>query len=794
MTDARVQTPIPFKVAKREEDPKRFLPYARHVDSQVVALDNRDLMVTFELDGRAFETADPRDLNDWHTKLNGVWRNLQDPRLSVWVHLVRSEAHDYPGGQFRSRFARELDDAYRGLIGTKRLYLNRFFVTLLIRPDLGPAGKLSSLMRRMSKASGTVEVDDDALEILQDKAGDFEKLMQRCAPRRLGTYDHRGLTFSEPLEVLQLVMTGRYRRVPLIRGHLGNALYTFRAIFDSETLELRDADQSAFGGMFGIREYPATTVTGQLGALLNVDFPFTATQSFTFMSKATASERFKLKQRQMFVAEDDAVSQAELLSDAADDLLSNRFVLGTHHFTLAVYAPTRKRLRDNLSIARAALADAGLVAAREGAALEASYWSQLTGNFPWRARPAAITSRNFCALAPFHTYPAGHMAGNQWGDAIALLKTSASSPYYFNFHVGDLGHTLIIGPSGAGKTVLLNFLMAQAEKTGARQIFIDKDRGAEIFVRASGGTYLTLQDGRPTGFAPFRALDDTEGNRAFLAAFVRQLVRRDEEPLSVDDDRRIDEGVAAIMRLPVAQRSLGALRPLLGQRAEGGIGARLERWIQGGPLGWVFDNPGDELSMDARFLGFDMTDFLDNGEIRTPIMMYMFNRIDALLTGERMIISIDEFWRALDDPVFRAFAKDGLKTYRKRNALLVFATQSPADALNSEIARTIIEQVATRIMLPNAYGAENDYVEGLGLTQAEYRMIREELSPQSRRFLVKQNHDSVVVELDLDGLDDALAVLSGRTETIAVMARAIAEAGPDPDDWLPAFHRARRPS
>ncbi|RZL84947.1 MAG: transporter, partial [Sphingomonas sp.] len=123
MTDARVQTPIPFKVAKREEDPKRFLPYARHVDSQVVALDNRDLMVTFELDGRAFETADPRDLNDWHTKLNGVWRNLQDPRLSVWVHLVRSEAHDYPGGQFRSRFARELDDAYRGLIGTKRLYL-----------------------------------------------------------------------------------------------------------------------------------------------------------------------------------------------------------------------------------------------------------------------------------------------------------------------------------------------------------------------------------------------------------------------------------------------------------------------------------------------------------------------------------------------------------------------------------------------------------------------------------------------------------------------------------------------
>src|SRR3546814_2363428 len=92
--------------------------------------------------------------------------------------------------------------------------------------------------------------------------------------------------------------------------------------------------------------------------------------------------------------------------------------------------------------------------------------------------------------------------------AIALLKTNARSPYFFNFHKGDLGHTLIIGPSGGGKTVLLNFLMAQTEKTGARQIFIDKDRGAQIFVQASGGTYLALHNGVPTAFSPLKALAD----------------------------------------------------------------------------------------------------------------------------------------------------------------------------------------------------------------------------------------------------------------------------------------------
>src|SRR3546814_1869056 len=113
---------------------------------------------------------------------------------------------------------------------------------------------------------------------------------------------------------------------------------------------------------------------------------------------------------------------------------------------------------------------------------------------------------------------------NHWGDAIALLKTTANSPYYFNFHYGDVGHTLIIGPSGGGKTVIQNFLLAQAEKSGARLIFIDKVRGAEIFVRACGGTYLTLRNGAPSGFAPLKALDASPAKRDFLSAWLRQLV------------------------------------------------------------------------------------------------------------------------------------------------------------------------------------------------------------------------------------------------------------------------------
>jgi type IV secretion system protein VirB4 len=137
------------------------------------------------------------------------------------------------------------------------------------------------------------------------------------------------------------------------------------------------------------------------------------------------------------------------------------------------------------------------------------------------------------------------------------------------------------------------------------------------------------------------------------------------------------------MRLPAASRSIGALREMLGHADAEGIGARLERWCLGGPMGWAFDGQVDEVSMAARFVGFDMTDFLENPEIRTPMMLYLFHRVDDLLDGQRVVVDIDEFWKALQDEAFSAFAQDGLKTFRKRNAFMVFGTQSPADALRS---------------------------------------------------------------------------------------------------------------
>ncbi len=776
---------VPLSSAKKEAMPEKFLPISRHVREDVLALDGGNLMMVYELSGRSFETSDIRELNNWHYRLNEAWRNLHDHRISVWTHLIRSRVNDFPDGDFHSAFARDLNAAYRKRITGERMFVNRFFVTIVVRRDA--AQKIGDWLKRKPSEQEQSAAERDALELLHEKASDFENLLVRCEPRRLTMYEHKGIMFSEPLEVMNAALTCRFERVPVVRGHLSGALYPSRVIFGAETIEVRDADRSHFGGIFGVREYPAQTVTGQLGAILALDFPFVLTQSFTFLERAKASERFRLRKAQMENAGDKAISLADDLAIAADDLQSGRFVLGDHHLTFAVYAPSVKALRECMSQSRTALAALGMVVAREAVALEAAYWSQLVGNFAWRARPSPITSLNFAAFSPFYTFPAGAKERNWWDDAVTLLKTSARSPYYFNFHKGDLGHTLIVGPSGGGKTVLMNFLLAQAEKTGARQIFIDKDRGAEIFVRACGGTYLALANGAPTGFNPLKALTNSGDDIAFLGGFIKSLVRREDRPFTVQDEKLIAEAITSVMALPPAKRSFSALRTMMGMRDAEGVGARLEKWTAEGSLGWVFDNEADALDLSSRFLGFDMTDFLDNQEIRTPLMLYLFRRIDALLTGQRVIISIDEFWKALGDDAFRGFAQDGLKTYRKRNALLVFATQSPADALRSDISHSILEQVATKIFLPNPFGSSKDYREGFALTAAEYALIREELAPESHKFLVKQGHDSVVVQLDLNGLDDELAVLSGRAETTAIVRELIASNGNDPVRWLPLF-------
>jgi type IV secretion system protein VirB4 len=439
--------------------------------------------------------------------------------------------------------------------------------------------------------------------------------------------------------------------------------------------------------------------------------------------------------------------------------------------------------------------------AREDLALEAAYWAQLPGHFAMRARRAPITSRNLAALCPWHNYPRGRMRGNHWGEALTVLKTSAGSPYYFSLHASDtsdaeaprdIGHTFLCGPTGSGKTVLIGFLIAMLTKQHATQVVFDKDRGLELLVRALGGTYLPLRNGRATGFNPLQ-LEPSPANAEFLRGWLRALGAR--RTYSARESADLDHALMGTLALERRARRLSRLIEFLDPTDPEGVHAALAPWCSSthGAYAWVFDNPEDavtSLLSATTIVGFDVTDFLDHPQLRTPLTLYLFHLVRQLLDGRRLVCWMDEFWRMLDDPAFEQFAKDGPKTWRKLNAVMCLSTQSASDVLASPLSRTIIEQTPTKIFFPNPAGAPTEFAEGFGLSTREVRLICELLEPGSRRFLVRQGRHSVVCELDLKGFDAELAIISARASTLAEVATLIRATGADPQHWLPVFQAA----
>ncbi len=793
------------------------IPYRAQVAAHVVCTESGDYVQAWRLGGASFECRDDAELNHWHERLNVLWRNIATPGLALWTQVIRrrvgvSPAPPAPDGDF----AGGLNAKYRACLARETLMQNEIYLALVHRPAAAaPSGWLARLLPHTAPSLGPAE-RAEGLEVCEKLAQTVMASLARYEPERLGCYRHGNGWCSSLLEYLALLINGQWQRMPLPRGPVQHALAAARLVFGTETIEYRTPSATLAGAMLGIKEYPTPTVVGMYDGLLSAPFCFVLTQSYAFLGKASAQALLQRQSHRMHNAGDFAVSQAADLHDALDALTSNEFVMGDHHWSLQILddlgaavdggGERLRRLNDRVALARSLLADTGMLVAREDLALEAAFWAQLPGNFPYRPRKSPITSRNFAAMAPFHNYPGGRAAGNHWGEALTLLITSARSPYHFSLHASDpndpeggsrkdTGHTLICGPTGSGKTVLIGFLVAMLTRCGATQIIFDKDRGLEILVRGLGGEYLPLRSGVATGFNPLQ-LPVNPANVEFLKAWLRllsDLKRGGARPGSaVRDQAELDQALRGTLALEPAARRLSRLCEFLDPTDPEGLHARLAPWCAsaGGDYAWVFDNPADLLT--ARFdrrplLGFDVTEFLDHAGIRAPLTLYLFHRVRQLLDGRRLVCWMDEFWRLLADQAFEGFAKDGPKTWRKLNAVMCLATQSPSDVLESPISRTLIEQTPTKILFPSVAAEAREYTEGLGLSAREFALLHRQIEPGSRQFLVKQGRHSVVCQLDLRGFAPELTVISGRAGQLERMQACMASHGESPSAWLPAF-------
>jgi type IV secretion system protein VirB4 len=781
-------------LAKKEGRVGDHLPILGHADDRTLVLKGGMLMQVILLDGFPFETAETEELNYRLAVRDTMLRSAGNARIALYHHIVRRRAAVDLQASFDDPFARWLDQRWRRRIGEKRLYVNDLFLTLVFRPSIGKVGIIDRLGDRARRSGGNAQASQDRdIRTLDAVRDSLLASLKPYGPRTLQRYDGAGGRCSEPLEFLSLILNGELNPVIEPVGAAAHHLPYKRLSFGVEAIELKGASGPEFSALLSMKEYPASTTPGMLDGLLRLPIDMVVTESFSFIDRQIAQERIDLAIRRLRAADDDTVTLRRGLMAAKDDAASGGAAFGEHHMSVMVRADTIPALNAAASSVQAAIADIGAVAVREQLGLEPAFWAQFPGNFDYIARRALISSGNMAGLCSMHGFPIGSPEGNHWGQAITVFETTSATPYYFNFHQGDLGNFLVIGPSGSGKTVVLNFLTAQAQKIAPRTVFFDKDRGAEIFLRAMGGAYEVLRHGGATGFNPLQ-LSDSGGTRAFLRALVGQLARGPAGPLSPDELSVVAEAVDANFDQPVELRRLRYFRELLGgvRRPEAGdLAQRIARWCAGGEYAWLFDNAEDRFSTDARVVGFDMTDLLDAPDLRTPAMMYLFRRIEERLDGSPTLIVIDEGWKALDDEIFGARLKDWLKTIRKRNGVVGFCTQSARDALDSRIASAIREQTAAQIFMPNPRASDEDYGAGFGLTAHELDIVRS-LPEESRCFLIKAGTDSVVARLDLSGEAEALRILSGRERTVRALDELRSRVGDAPARWLPILLGEKR--
>lgn len=772
------------EAAAREKPAGAHLPYARHVDDVTLELRDGMLMQTVHLGGLLFETADSEELN-YRTELrDAMLRAIGSSRFAVYHHLIRRRADVALDGAFADEFSRKLDQRWRERLGGKQMYVNELFLTILRRPlqgKLGWAERLGGLFARseVSREAALV-ADRRALDAARDA---LVAALGQYSPRVLSVYETPSGHRSEPLEFLSCLFNGEMRPVGLPHGDIGLHLPWRRVSFGQDTVELGPAGHNArqFVGLVSIKDYPGQTMPGMFDELYRLPFEMQVSQSFAFVERGQALGKMNLALRRMRSAEDEALSLRDELTQAKDNVAAGRAAFGEHHTTIAIRSDDLARLDGEVAEVVAMLGDLGINAVREDIALEPSFWAQFPGNFRYIGRQGLISTRNFAGFASLHNFPVGQVRGNHWGDAVTLFETTAAGPYFFNFHQHDLGNFTIIGPSGSGKTVVLNFLLAQARRFAPRIIFFDKDRGAELFIRAIGGQYDRLRPGEAAGLNPLQ-LPDTPANRQFLLEWLALLAGG----LDSAEAEQAQDAIEASYTQPFERRRLRHLVELFrgyGRPHAGDLYSRLRPWWGSGERAWLFDNARDLTDLAADTVGFDMTAILDEPATRTPALFYFFHRVEERLDGTPSIIVVDEGWKALDDEVFVRRIKDWEKTIRKRNGVVGFATQSAQDALESQISSAIIEQAATQIFMINPKARAEDYINGFGLTPHEFELVCT-LPDNSHCFLIKHGRESVVARLDLTGENELLTILSGRESTVRLFDSLAGQDGTPPDNWI----------
>ena len=483
-------------------------------------------------------------------------------------------------------------------------------------------------------------------------------------------------------------------------------------------------------------------------------------QWFAKRKSVTAILREVLFNQETVLVDTDAATKASETNEALEDLGSGDVGFGYVTTTITVSSTSETEAGEAIRQVERVVNARGFVTIRESFNAVEAWLGSLPGNLYANVRQPVIHTLNLTHIMPISSVWAGPHWNEHLGQPPLLYAaTRGSTPFRLNLHVGDVGHTLIVGPTGAGKSVLLALMALQFRRYDQAQVFIfDKGRSTRAAALMMSGTALDLGLGSGLAFQPLSDIDKST-SRAFARDWVIGLIAHEGVVIDPAIKDQVWTALNSLASAPKAERTLTGLSLLLQSNP---LRQALQPYTLEGPWGSLLDGADDRLSF-SEVMHFELEALMETKGLVLPVLTYLFHKLEARFDGRPTLLVLDEAWLYLDEPLFAARIRDWLKTLRKKNVAVVFATQSLADIAASSIAPAIIESCPTRIFLPNDRAIEaqiKDIYERFGLNLRQIEIIAHATPKQD--YYAQTAKGNRLFELDLGPL--ALAICSAATQ------------------------------
>ncbi|MDQ8027465.1 MAG: conjugal transfer protein TrbE [Brevundimonas sp.] len=523
-----------------------------------------------------------------------------------------------------------------------------------------------------------------------------------------------------------------------------------------------------------VRGLPAVTRPGLLDALGALPFPYRWTARWIGLDKAEAEREIVRLRKRWFakrkgvgvllreaitkeevpLLDTDAASKTEECDGALAALGAESCAFGYLTLTVTVLDDSEAGAAARARAIEAALNAQGLLARIEDLNAVEAWLGSLPGEPYADVRRPLVSTLNLADLLPVSAVwagPAGDPALG--GPPLATARTTGSTPFRLVLHVGDVGHAMVVGPTGSGKSALLSFLALQWFRyPDARVVFLDKGRSARAATLAAGGCWRALEPGASFSLQPLARID-REAERAWAAEWIAETVRQAGLEPSPNVREEIWSALGVLAAAPVGQRTLTVFCALVQDRA---VAAALEPLTLKGPHGALLDGEGDAPAA-GRFDTFELETLMATPSAAGPVLSALFHHLERDFDGRPTLMVLDEAWLFLGETAFAAKIREWLKTLRKKRVAVIFATQSLDDVAASSIASTLIESCPTQIFLPNPRALEPASARlyhGFGLNRRQLELIA--FATPKRAYYWRQPGGRRLFDLRLSGVGLAL--------------------------------------